>query len=117
MINFEQRQLLHHFILLELAVKSLQTDYQKTEQFKMKNVFLPMMDSLLKELRNEYFNFKRQLAQQRIRVIGLHRVDEYFSDLEIGTAGEDEILRYSNQALKIQVELLLTNHINEKMKL
>jgi len=68
-------------------------------------------------LRTEYFDLKRQLTQQRIKVIGFHRVDEYFSDLRIGTAGEDEELRYANQALKTQVEHLLTDHINKKMKL
>ena len=31
--------------------------------YKMKMVFLPMMDSLLKDLRQEYFNLKRELAQ------------------------------------------------------
>lgn len=117
MIKAEQRQLLHKYLLLELAIKSLQIDYQKVENFKMKIVFLPLLDSLLKELRLEYFNLKRQLAQQRIRVVGWKHVDEYFSDVQVATAGNDVVLRYANQALKTQVEKMLTNLINEKMKL
>ncbi|MFJ7406146.1 MULTISPECIES: aconitate hydratase [unclassified Lysinibacillus] len=112
MIKAEERQLLHKYLLLELAVKSLQIDYKKTEQFKMKIVFLPLMDSLLKELRQEYFNLKRQLAQHRIRVVGWQPVDEYFSDVQVATAGNDVVLRYANQALKSQVEKLLINHIS-----
>jgi len=117
MINPEQRQLVHKFLLLELAVKSLQIDYLKTEHFKLKNVFLPLMDALLKDLRNECFDLKRQLAQQKIRIVGWTKIDEHFSDAQIATAGNDVELRYANQALKTKVEQLINNHINEKMKL
>ncbi|MEK4170948.1 aconitate hydratase [Lysinibacillus sp. FSL L8-0312] len=111
MINPEQRQLLHKFLLLELAVKSLQIDYPQVEQFKMKEVFLPIMDSLLKTLRHEYFELKRQLGQQRIRVVGWTNVDEYFSDVQVATAGDDVVLRYANQALKTKVEKLINEHL------
>lgn len=58
MINPEQRQLLHKYLLIELAVKSLQIDYQKVEQLKMNKIFLPLIDLLLKELRQEYLSSK-----------------------------------------------------------
>ncbi|MEY9979121.1 aconitate hydratase [Lysinibacillus sp. RC79] len=113
MIKADERQLLHKYLLLELAVKSLQIDYKKTEQFKMKIVFQPLMDTLLKDLRQELFNLKQQLAQLRIRVVGWQPVDEYFSDVQVATAGNDVVLRYANQALKTQVEKLLINQINK----
>ncbi|MGE7129141.1 aconitate hydratase [Lysinibacillus xylanilyticus] len=112
MIKPEQRQLLHKYLLMELAVKSLQIDYPKVERFKMKDVFLPFMDSLLKELRQEFFNLKRQLSQQQIRVVGWTPVDENFTDVQIATAGNDVELRYANQALKTQVEKLISNKLN-----
>ncbi|MFJ7699969.1 aconitate hydratase [Lysinibacillus fusiformis] len=111
MIKADERQLLHKYLLLELAIKSLQVDYPKLEQFKMKVVFLPMMDSLLKELRQEYFDLKRQLFQYRIRVVKWHPVDEYFVDVQVATAGNDVVLRYANQALKTKVEQLITSYI------
>uniref|UniRef100_UPI0020BF6F51 aconitate hydratase n=1 Tax=Lysinibacillus sp. D4B2_S17 TaxID=2941225 RepID=UPI0020BF6F51 len=77
---------------------------------------LPLMDALLKDLRQEYYDLKRQLTQQRIRVVGWHRVDEYFSDLQVATAGNDVVLRYANQALKTQVEKLLINHIRNNQQ-
>jgi len=117
MINPEQRQLLHKYLLIELAVKSLQIDYQKVEKLKMNKVFLPLMDSLLKELRQEYFDLKRQLSQQRIRVVGWTTIDEYFSDVQVATTGDDVVLRYANMALKTKVEQLIANHIEEKRKL
>lgn len=111
MIKPEQRQQVHKYLLIELAIKSLQIDYPKIEQFKMKKVFLPLMDSLLKDLRQEYFELKRQLSQQRIRVVGWTTVDEYFSDVQIATAGNDVVLRYANQALKTQVEQLISKYL------
>ena len=58
------------------------------------------MDALLKRLHKDYFQLKRQLAQQKIRLVGWHRIDDYFSDVQVATAGNDEVLRYANQALK-----------------
>lgn len=117
MINPEQRKMVHKYLLIELAIKSLQVDYLKVEQFKMKKVFVPLMDSLLKDLRQEYFELKRQLFQQRIRIVGWTTIDEYFSDVQIATAGDDVVLRYANQALKTKVEQLLINHINNNQAL
>lgn len=65
-------------------------------------VITPLMDALLKDLRQEYFDLKRQLVQQKIRIIGWTNVDEYFSDVQIATAGNDVVLRYANQALRLK---------------
>lgn len=111
-INGEQRRLLHQYLLLDLAVKSLQHDLTVAEHFKMKRVFLPAMDALLKQLHKDYFQLKRQLAQQKIRLVGWHRIDDYFSDVQVATAGNDEVLRYANQALKTQVEELVNKHLH-----
>nr|WP_237497124.1 MULTISPECIES: aconitate hydratase [Lysinibacillus] len=78
----------------------------------MKRVFLPAMDALLKQLHKDYFQLKRQLAQQKIRLVGWHRIDDYFSDVQVATAGNDEVLRYANQALKTQVEELMNKHLH-----
>ncbi|WKT74950.1 aconitate hydratase [Lysinibacillus fusiformis] len=107
MINAEQRQLLHQYIILDLTIKSLQYDYKKLEQLKMKAIYLPFVESLMKSVRQDYFNLKRKLAKQKIRVVGWYRINAYFSDVRIATAGEDEMLRYANQALKTEVEQLL----------
>ncbi|WP_235616269.1 aconitate hydratase [Lysinibacillus parviboronicapiens] len=114
-INSEQRQLLHQFLLLDLAVRSLQQDYKTIEHLKMKTVYLPLLDSLLKDLRKDSFSLKRQLASQQIRVVGWHRINEYFSDIQVATAGNDEWLRYANQALKTEVEQLLFSHIKKPL--
>ncbi|WP_155592310.1 aconitate hydratase [Lysinibacillus cavernae] len=111
MINGGQRRLLSQYLLLDLAVKSLQHDMTVAERFKMKRVFLSSMDALLKQLHKDYFQLKRQLAQQKIRLVSWHRIDDYFSDVQVATVGNDEELRYANQALKTQVEELLLKQL------
>ena len=117
MIKAEERKLLHKYLLVDLAVKSLQIDYQKAEKFKLKVVFLLLIDTLLKDLRKECIELKNQLAQQKIRVVEWRPIDEYFSDVQVATAGNDIVLRYANQALKTQVEkLILAQMDNLKQK-
>ncbi|MBD8523826.1 aconitate hydratase [Lysinibacillus fusiformis] len=113
MIRHEQRKQLHHYIIHDLAVKSLQQDYVSIEKLKMKAVYLPFFDQLLKEIRNETFKSKNLLQNQKIRVVSLTRIDEFFSDLLVTTAGNDEVFRYANQALKTQVEQLVHSYLKQ----
>jgi len=111
MIKPEERRNVHEFILLDMAVKSLQNDYDKLGNLKMAKVYITIADDLLKDLRSDYFNKKRILNKQKIEVVKWIHVDEYFSDVVLKTPGEDVILRYAKQALKSQVEKLLIEHL------
>lgn len=113
MINFEQRDLLHRFVILDMAVQALQRDYKVIENLKMSKVYLPILDNLLKAITNDYYNLKRLLAKDKIKIVKWEKHDDYFSDLVVATAGEDEVFRYANQALKTQVEQLLISHIDK----
>lgn len=111
MINPEQRQTLHKFIVYDMAIQSLQRDYVVIENLKMSKVYLPILDDLLKAITNDYYNLKRLLAKEKIKIVKWKKNDEYFSDLTVTTPGEDLVLTYANQALKTQVEKLLISHL------
>ncbi|UPW81894.1 aconitate hydratase [Lysinibacillus sp. Ag94] len=113
MISFEQRRLMHKYVVYDMAVQSLQRDYKVIENLKLSKVYLPILDKLLKDISQECYNAKRLLAKDKIRVVKWVKVDEYFSDLIIATAGEDQVFTYANMALKTQVEKLLLSHTNE----
>jgi len=113
MIKPDERRNVHHFILLDMAVKSLQNDYDKLKSLKMSEVYIKIVDDLLKDIRSDYFNKKRMLAKQKIEVVKWIHIDEYFSDVVIKTPGEDVVLRYAKQALKTQVENLIFNYLKE----
>ncbi|PIJ95537.1 hypothetical protein, partial [Lysinibacillus sphaericus] len=59
-------------------------------------------------IRTDYYNEKRLLAKQKIKIVKWEIIDEYFFDLTITTPGEDQVFRYANMAVKTQVEKLLS---------
>lgn len=113
MLNPEQRRLFHKFLILEMAVQSLQRDFSVIENLKMSKIYLPILDKLLKDISHDYYDSKRLLAKEKIRLFKVEKIDEYFSDVHIATAGNDVVLRYANMALKTQVEKLLLSHQNK----
>ncbi|KAB0443454.1 MAG: aconitate hydratase [Lysinibacillus fusiformis] len=117
MLNPEQRRLFHKFLILEMAVQSLQCDFSVIESLKMSKVYLPILDKLLKDISQDYYNSKRLLAKEKIRLLKVEKIDEYFSDVHIATVGNDVILRYANMALKTRVEKLLISHQNKDQAL
>ncbi|SCY29979.1 aconitate hydratase [Lysinibacillus fusiformis] len=114
MLKPEQRKLFHKFLILEMAVQSLQRDFPVIENLKMSKVYLSILDKLLKDITQDYYNSKRLLAKDKIRLVKVEKIDEYFSDVHIATAGNDVVLRYANIALKTQVEKLLISRQNTK---
>ncbi|MGN4127603.1 aconitate hydratase [Lysinibacillus sphaericus] len=113
MIKPEERALLHQYILLDMAIRSLQQDYSSFENLKMAKVFIPFVDDLLKNLRTDFYNKKRLLGQKNIRVVKWVKIDEYFSEVTIATSGEDVVLKYAKQALKTKVEELINSHLHK----
>lgn len=117
MLKPEQRKLFHKFLILEMAVQSLQRDILVIENLKMGKVYLPILEQLLKDITHDYYDSKRLLAKDKIRLVKVEKIDEYFSDVHIATAGNDVVLRYANMALKTQVEKLLLSHQNKDQAL
>lgn len=117
MLNPEQRQLFHKFLILEMAVQSLQRDFSVIENLKMSKVYLPILEKLLKDISQDYYNSKRLLAKDKIRLVKWEKIDEYFTDIHVATSGNDVVLRYANQAMKTQVEKLLINQLSNEQVL
>lgn len=92
MISFEQRRLMHKYVVYDMAVQSLQRDYKVSENLKLSKVYLPIFDNLLDDISQESYNAKRLLAKDKIRVVRWEKIDENFSDLIIiATSGEDQV--------------------------
>ncbi len=117
MLKPEQRRLFHKFLILEMAVQSLQRDFSVIENLKMSKVYLPILNKLLKDITHDYYDSKRLLAKEKIRLFKIKKIDEYFSDVHIATSGNDVVLRYANMTLKTQVEKLLISHQNNDQEL
>lgn len=111
MIKREDRQLLYEYIKLDMAIKSLQRDYDSLTNLKMGKVYINIVDALLKDIRNDYYNKKRFLAKQKIEVVKWVKISEHFSEVTIRTPGEDEVHQYANQALKTHTEELIFRYL------
>lgn len=111
MLSLENRPMVHELIVFDLAIRSLQQDYNKLDGLKMHAVYTRWTDFLMKELNESYMVQKRKLANKGIRIVRWVKIDVYFSDVTIATAGEDVVLRYANQALKTEVEQLLMEQL------
>lgn len=111
MIRPEERNILHQYIILDMAIRSLQQDYSSLEKLKMSNIFIPIADGLLKTIRNDFYNKKRMLNQKGISVVKWVKIDNLISEVTIKTLGEDVVLQYANQAIKTQVEKLIIEHL------
>ncbi|MCM0625575.1 aconitate hydratase [Lysinibacillus sp. OL1_EC] len=91
----------------------MQRDYDSLTNLKMGKVYINIVDSLLKDIRNDYYNKKRFLAKQKIEVVRWVKISEHFSEVTIKTAGEDEVHQYANQALKTHTEELIFTYLKE----
>ncbi|MGE7625510.1 hypothetical protein ACQKMD_21755 [Viridibacillus sp. NPDC096237] len=77
MISIEERNQLHQYLIYELAIQSLQKDHPHLEKLKMKNIYLVFVDTLLKELKDDYYKSKHLLKRRGVQVIRWHRTSEY----------------------------------------
>lgn len=107
MISLQERQELHQFIVLELAIKTLQKDFDQLEQLKLKTIYMTWTERILNTLYPIYQSQKRTLNEKQIRLIRWRKKDKFFSEVLIATGGEDIVLDYANQAIKAEVEEFL----------
>lgn len=114
MISLQDRALLHQFIILELAIRSLQQDCNQLENLKLQVIYRSFTEQLLKQLYPMYYSQKQTLAKKRIRVIRWRKIDDYFSEVSIATAGDNLTLQYANKAVKIEVEQFLQSLISRE---
>lgn len=116
MINVNQRQQIHEFIVLDLAIRSLQHDFTQLKNLKLENLYTYWLEVILRTLTKQFQQQKQQLALQQLRLVTYRKIDHYFSEVIIATAGEDATLLYANNVLKYDVEQLIQQliHISEE---
>ena len=107
MISLEDRHRLHQFLMLELAIRYVRMDLDAFGTMKCANVFVPFMENFLQHLIEQCQQEKQYFAQKQIRLIKWEKLDAYFSQVTIATAGEDAVFKYANQAVKTHVEEIL----------
>lgn len=112
MINLQQRQQVHDFIVLDLAIRSLQHDYTRLTHLKLQTLYSYWLEVILRALNKQYQIQKKELASQQIQLVKYERLDAYFSEITITTTGDDAKFLYANNVLKQDVQTLLHKTIH-----
>ena len=107
MISRELYDQTHHFVILDLAVQTVQADLHRFSMMRLSFLLTPMLEKVLKTLLDVYYPMKRSLRKQQIEIVRWTSVDGYFSDVTLRTAGEDLTMRYAKRVLKQEVERLI----------
>ncbi len=107
MIKLEDRHRLHQFLMLELAIRYLKIDLETMNTMKCANAFVPFAEKLLHQLLQQYLQEQRYFSNKQIRLVKWEKLDPYFSQVSVTTAGEDAVFKYANQAVKTHVEEIL----------
>ncbi|MCH7321809.1 hypothetical protein LZ480_07865 [Solibacillus sp. MA9] len=107
----EQQQLLHQFILIDMAHRSLMSDKEQIEKYpdRFKTEKLQdVINKLLDAIHHDYYNLQRLLRLNKIQVGGWKRVDDEHSNYLYTMQGIEGVLKYNNKQLKNEVENMLT---------
>ncbi|MCH7322417.1 hypothetical protein LZ480_10990 [Solibacillus sp. MA9] len=107
MIALQDRQLVYEFLMLELAIRSLQHDIDNMKHLKFAELYFTQLDGVLKNLQVDYHWRRKKLVGKKIRFYKWVKVDDYFTDAILATNGEDAVIRFSTHVLKQNSQLLI----------
>lgn len=107
MISANLQTDIHTFIICDLAIRAVNLDLSKTENFKLKVVFQPLENLLIKELYTMFYPLKNRLKKQQVEIVSWQSVDSFFSDVTLRTGGDDLKIRYAKKVLQYDVEQLI----------
>ncbi|WP_274307741.1 aconitate hydratase [Solibacillus daqui] len=107
MIALQDRQLVYEFLMLELAIRSLQYDIDNMKHLKFAELYFTQLDGVLKNLQVDYHWRRKKLVGKKIRFYKWVKVDDYFTDAILATDGEDVVIRFSTHVLKQNSQLLI----------
>ena len=77
----------------------------------MEKLYLCILEQLLKKLYQDFHPLRKQLASKKIKLVSYRKIDAYFCEIVVATAGEDLTLQYANQVIKQEVETTLLRYV------
>lgn len=111
MIALQDRQLVYEYLMLDIAIRSLQHDIQLMENLKYAELYTTQYKAVLEHLQQDFQWRKKRLTSKKIRLSKWMKVDEFFSDAILATAGEDAAMRFSTHAIKQNSQELISQRL------
>ncbi|SOC42731.1 hypothetical protein SAMN05877842_113101 [Ureibacillus acetophenoni] len=103
-INSEIKSNIHLYVILELAIKSLQHDQKLFESFTVKRPYLSLCERQIEILKDEFQKVKRALLKQGVKYENYEVVKKNECMYYFLCRGEIIPFHYHGELLKKQVE-------------
>ncbi|MBQ0137941.1 MAG: hypothetical protein KBT36_01450 [Kurthia sp.] len=111
MIALEERQLVYEYLMMDIAIRSLQYDIEHIQGLKYAELYVQQLSAVLTYLQRDFQWRKSTLASKKIRLVKWVKVNEQFSDAVLTTTGEDATIRFSALVLKQNSQLLISQKL------
>ncbi|MBQ0139008.1 MAG: hypothetical protein KBT36_06910 [Kurthia sp.] len=108
MMNQFDHVLAHEFILIELAIRTLERDRKHIDIFKAKYAMDALFESTIQKALKERIEIKNRMGKIGMSLQEEKRIDEFATDYLFKQRGLTEKVTYSNMALR--------NHTNMKIQ-
>ncbi len=103
-LNSEVKSMIHVYVILELAIKSVQHDQKLFESFKVKRPYLSLCEQQLSILKEEFSKTTKALLNQGIKYEKYQSIKKTECMYYFLCRGEVIPFHYSGDDLKKQVE-------------
>lgn len=104
----EEYSLAARFLFLSMAILVIRQDrgHVQSGKYKIKELYLEMLETMEKRALAERRELRRQMAQRKLRVVSLEKTDSFTSFLFICESREEK-KNYFNPAIRKKVENIL----------
>lgn len=104
MFNFDNVELVHRQIILDLTIRTLERDRKHLTDLKINRALELWMEQKVKELQNDLRRVKAELGKNGVKIQSENRVDNLITEYVIIERGQNFERRYMNIALKNWVD-------------
>ncbi len=104
MFNFDNVELVHKQIILDLTIRTLERDRKHLADLKINRALELWMEQKVKELQNDLRSVKAQLGKNGVKIQSENRVDKLITEYVIIERGQNFERRYMNIALRNWVD-------------
>jgi hypothetical protein len=97
------RELINKYIAMPMAIKVFIQDIEKFNEFKLGNLYVDMLDSIIQRMHQDYFDLKAEL-------ISIHHVD--VKKLDVGKYKiNNEVVEFTPEELKKFTEEVMSDYL------
>lgn len=103
-----KQRIINQYITMPMAIKVFEQDKKKFQQFKIGNLYLDLLDSLIEQLKNDFLELKKEMYDYHhldVKYLGNHNNKERYK------INNKEIVEYASAELKELTSSIMEEYI------